>query len=103
MKEMTVTAGDWRFRVLEEGSRDHRTVLLLHGFPESADEWSAQLGFLARAGFRAVLGGEDGAGIGALFEQQGLSSEAAAAHAAVHQQPRALTAAPNWYRHLRAY
>ena len=206
MNELTLTAGDWKFRVLEEGSRGGRTVLLLHGFPESADEWTAQLDFLGRAGFRGIapdqrgysagarpvgvdaygiddlvadvlgicddldvarfdlvghdwgaivawviaarhparvrtftavsvphpeafadayaspsseqramssyidvfrsegldgermLGGEDGSGIRALFEQQGLSSDAAAAHAAVHQQPGALTAALNWYR-----
>jgi pimeloyl-ACP methyl ester carboxylesterase len=206
MTEMTVKAGDWKFRVLKEGSPGDRAVLLLHGFPESAEEWTAQLGFLARAGFRAIapdqrgyssgarpsgvdaygiddlvadalgicdsldvaqfdlvghdwgaivawviaarhpsrlrtftavsvphpeafadayaspssdqremssyidvfraegregermLGGEDGTGIRTLFEQQGLSSDAAAAHAAVHQQPGALTAALNWYR-----
>jgi pimeloyl-ACP methyl ester carboxylesterase len=206
MTERTVTAGGWKFRVLDEGSPSDRAVLLLHGFPESAEEWRAQLGFLARAGFRAIapdqrgysagarpegvaaygidllvgdalaicdsldikrfdlvghdwgaivawmlaahhpsrvrsftavsvphpeafadayasldsnqremssyidvfraegdagekmLAGEDGAGLRQLFEQQGLSPEAVAGHAAIHEQPEALTAAMNWYR-----
>jgi pimeloyl-ACP methyl ester carboxylesterase len=206
MTETTVTAGDWKFRVIEEGNRGDRPVLLLHGFPESAYEWTAQLGFLAGAGFRPIapdqrgysagarpanvdaygiddlvadalaicyslevsqfdlvghdwgaivawvlaarhpsrlrtftavsvphpeafadayaspssnqremsgyidvfrseggagekmLAGEEGTGLRTMFEQQGLRSEAVAAHVAVHEQPGALTAGLNWYR-----
>jgi pimeloyl-ACP methyl ester carboxylesterase len=206
MTETTVTAGDWEFRVIEEGGRSDRPVLLLHGFPESAYEWRAQQGFLATAGFRSIapdqrgysagarplevaeygvddlvadalaicdslevdrfdlvghdwgaivawviaarhpsrlrtftavsvphpeafadayaspssnqremsgyidvfrsgggegekmLAGEDGRGLRTMFEQQGLPSEAVAAHVAVHEQPGALTAGLNWYR-----
>jgi pimeloyl-ACP methyl ester carboxylesterase len=206
MTERIVTAGEWKFRVLQEGSPGDRCVLLLHGFPESAEEWSFQLGYLAQAGFRAIapdqrgyspgarpadaaayaidllvgdalaicddleveqfdlvghdwgaivawmiaaqypsrvrsltavsvphpdafadayasprsnqremssyidvfreegdagemmLQGGDGGGIRQILEQQGLSPEAASVHAAVHEQPGALTAAINWYR-----
>jgi pimeloyl-ACP methyl ester carboxylesterase len=206
MTEEIVTTGQWKFRVLQEGSPDDRCVLLLHGFPESAEEWRLQLGFLAQAGFRAVapdqrgyspgarpadiaayaidllvgdalavcdaleveqfdlvghdwgaivawmiaahypsrvrsftavsvphpeafadayaspdsnqremssyidvfreegdagesmLHGGDVGGIRQIFEQLGLPPEAASAHAAVHEQPGALTAAINWYR-----
>ena len=36
------------------GPLDGRPVLLLHGFPESADQWEHQLAVLGHAGFRAV-------------------------------------------------
>ena len=65
MAETTVTAGDWMFGVIEEGSRGDRPVLLLHRFPESADERRAQLGFLARAGFRPIAPGQRGYSVGA--------------------------------------
>ena len=45
-----------------------------------------------------MLAGEDGDGIRQLFLGQGLGVEAADAHAAVHGEPGALTAALNWYR-----
>lgn len=49
-------------------------------------------------GGEELLAGEGRAGIRAIFEQQGLSAEVVDAHAAVHEQPGALTAALNWYR-----
>ena len=199
-------AGGLEFRALATGPVDGRLVILLHGFPQSAGEWRAQLAALGAAGYRgfapdqrgyspgarpqqieaygigplvtdvvnlcdtlgarqvdlvghdwgaivawvvaarhpdrlrtltavsvphpeafadayaspeskqremsayvdvfrsegdageAMLGGEDGEGIGRLFENVGLDPDAAAEHAAVHREPGALTAALNWYR-----
>lgn len=42
------------FDALSSGPEDGREVLLLHGFPEAALQWSEQLGVLANAGCRAV-------------------------------------------------
>jgi pimeloyl-ACP methyl ester carboxylesterase len=42
------------FRVLTAGPADGPPVLLLHGFPEGAESWAAQLAALAAAGFRAI-------------------------------------------------
>jgi pimeloyl-ACP methyl ester carboxylesterase len=50
------------FDALAAGPGDGRPVLLLHGFPESAEQWEHQLGALAGAGYRAVA-----------FDQRGYS------------------------------
>jgi pimeloyl-ACP methyl ester carboxylesterase len=42
------------FDALAAGPEDGRPVLLLHGFPESAEQWGHQLTALAAAGYRAV-------------------------------------------------
>ena len=47
-----VEANGLRFACLEEG--DGPLVLLLHGFPDNAETWTAQLSALAGAGYRAV-------------------------------------------------
>jgi pimeloyl-ACP methyl ester carboxylesterase len=47
-----VTANGLRFAYLAEGAGP--LVLLLHGFPDTAQTWDRALGELARAGFRAV-------------------------------------------------
>ena len=199
-------AGGLAFRALATGPADGRLVILLHGFPQSAGEWRAQLGALGAAGYRgfapdqrgyspgarppgveaygidslvmdvvnlcdalgaqevdlvghdwgaivawvvaarhpdrlrtltavsvphpeafadayaspesrqremsayidvfrseggageSMLGGEDGEGIGRMFEGAGLDPAAAAEHAAVLGEPGALTAGLNWYR-----
>jgi pimeloyl-ACP methyl ester carboxylesterase len=49
-----VAANGLRFRVLEAGPPDSdRLALFLHGFPECAFSWRAQLPLLARLGYRA--------------------------------------------------
>lgn len=48
----TIEANGLRFACLEAGSGP--LVLLLHGFPDTADTWSALLPRLAAAGYRAV-------------------------------------------------
>src|ERR671933_742088 len=42
------------FDALAAGPVDGRPVLLLHGFPESAEQWEHQLAVLAAAGSRAI-------------------------------------------------
>jgi pimeloyl-ACP methyl ester carboxylesterase len=42
------------FDALAAGPPDGRGVLLLHGFPESAEQWAHQLEALASAGYRGV-------------------------------------------------
>jgi hypothetical protein len=50
------------FEALAAGPEDGRPVLLLHDFPESAEQWEQQLAALAYAGHRAVA-----------FDQRGYS------------------------------
>ncbi len=50
------------FDALGAGPEEGRPVLLLHGFPESAEQWEHQLASLERAGYRAVA-----------FDQRGYS------------------------------
>lgn len=50
------------FDALAAGPQGGRGVLLLHGFPECAEQWRHQLGVLAQAGYRAVA-----------FDQRGYS------------------------------
>jgi pimeloyl-ACP methyl ester carboxylesterase len=52
MSERTVRLSDLDFRVFDEGSGD--PVLLLHGFPDSAELWRHQRPALVRAGYRVV-------------------------------------------------
>ena len=52
MREGRVTANGIEFAYLEEG--EGPTVLLLHGFPDTARSWGHQMRPLAEAGFRAV-------------------------------------------------
>jgi epoxide hydrolase 4 len=54
MNELQLTANDLRFRAIADGPEDGPLVLLLHGFPEGAESWAAQLPALAAAGYRAV-------------------------------------------------
>jgi pimeloyl-ACP methyl ester carboxylesterase len=65
MTEVELSAGGLVFRALEDGPADGRLVLLLHGFPQSAGEWRAQLGALAAAGYRAVAPDQRGYSPGA--------------------------------------
>lgn len=53
------------FDALTAGEPDGRPVLLLHGFPEAAIQWSEQLPVLAEAGCRAVAPDQRGYSPGA--------------------------------------
>src|SRR5919112_1132686 len=52
MRECRVHANGIEFGYLEAG--EGPLVLLLHGFPDDAHTWSAQMDGLAGAGYRAV-------------------------------------------------
>ena len=54
MKEIHLDANGLRFRCLAAGPAAAPLVLLLHGFPESAESWTAQIEALAEAGLYAV-------------------------------------------------
>jgi pimeloyl-ACP methyl ester carboxylesterase len=62
MERFTIDAGGMTFDALGAGPADGPLVVLLHGFPESAAEWTHVLPALAEAGFRAVA-----------FDQRGYS------------------------------
>ncbi|HWC11776.1 MAG TPA: alpha/beta hydrolase [Acidimicrobiales bacterium] len=49
-----VPVGELVFDALAAGPADGELVLLLHGFPQAAEEWRAQLEALGEAGYRAV-------------------------------------------------
>ncbi len=49
-----IHANGLRFRALVDGPAGGDMFILLHGFPEGAESWSAQLEALAAAGFLAV-------------------------------------------------
>ncbi|MGH2811170.1 MAG: alpha/beta fold hydrolase, partial [Actinomycetota bacterium] len=48
----SIELGDLRLAVVDEG--EGAPVLLLHGFPDSADLWRGQIPALVTAGFRAI-------------------------------------------------
>lgn len=54
MREVRVTANSLNFRCLAAGPEAGELALLLHGFPEGAESWGAQLEALGEAGLRAV-------------------------------------------------
>ena len=60
MGSSTVTANGLDFRVIEEGRGE--PVVLLHGFPDTADVWRNQVPALADAGFRVIAPDQRGCG-----------------------------------------
>lgn len=62
MERFTIDAGGMTFDALGDGPADGPLVVLLHGFPESAAEWTHVLAHLGAAGFQAVA-----------FDQRGYS------------------------------
>lgn len=54
MRELGLTANGLHFRCLADGPEDGPLALLLHGFPEGAGSWGAQVPALAQAGYLAV-------------------------------------------------
>jgi pimeloyl-ACP methyl ester carboxylesterase len=63
--EVLLAASGLEFRVLQEGPAEGRLVVFLHGFPQSAGEWRAELDALARAGYRTVAPDQRGYSPGA--------------------------------------
>ncbi|HWC78718.1 MAG TPA: alpha/beta hydrolase [Pseudonocardiaceae bacterium] len=54
IEQLRIATPAGTFDALASGPEDGAGVLLLHGFPEAAVQWEAQMGALAAAGFRAV-------------------------------------------------
>jgi pimeloyl-ACP methyl ester carboxylesterase len=65
MDKIEIPVGERTFRALTSGPGEGRPVLLLHGFPQSAGEWRAQLAALGDAGFRCVAPDQRGYSPGA--------------------------------------
>lgn len=53
-EHLEIPVGDFVFDALAAGPADGELVLLLHGFPQCAEEWRSQLAALGAAGYRAV-------------------------------------------------
>jgi pimeloyl-ACP methyl ester carboxylesterase len=54
LSQHMVRANALRFRAMVDGPADGDLFILLHGFPEGAESWTAQVDVLARAGCLAV-------------------------------------------------
>jgi pimeloyl-ACP methyl ester carboxylesterase len=54
MEHLQIRTAAGAFDAIAAGPEDGRPVLLLHGFPQSAQQWEHQLGALAAAGHRGV-------------------------------------------------
>jgi pimeloyl-ACP methyl ester carboxylesterase len=54
MSERRVETNGLSFRVLEDGDPDGPPVMLLHGFPDSADLWRHQVSALVAAGYHTI-------------------------------------------------
>ncbi len=65
MEKTELSLGELTFRMLTTGPDDGRAVVFLHGFPQSAGEWKAQLATLGEAGFRCVAPDQRGYSPGA--------------------------------------
>lgn len=65
MERSTIEAGGYIFDAIADGPIDGPLAILLHGFPESAAEWTHVIPLLAASGVRAVA-----------FDQRGLSAGA---------------------------
>lgn len=69
-EELTIRANGLALFAVAAGPPDGPLVLLLHGFPEGAYGWRAQLGALAAAGYRVVA--PDGRGYGRSAKPDGV-------------------------------
>jgi len=65
IRHTKIRAGEFTFDALAAGPSDGELVLLLHGFPQSAEEWRGALQTLGDAGFRAVAPNQRGYSAGA--------------------------------------
>ena len=65
MERLDITVGDLVFDAIAGGPAGGDLVLLLHGFPESAAEWTHVLPRLGAAGYRAVAPNQRGYAPGA--------------------------------------
>ena len=69
LERLEIPVGELVFDALAAGPADGELVLLLHGFPQSAEEWRFQLQALGEAGYRAVAPDQRGYSPGARPEE----------------------------------
>lgn len=69
IEKFDLTVGDLTFQARSAGPETGRTVILLHGVPQTAACWNAQMRALAAAGHRAVAFTQRGYSPGARFEE----------------------------------
>ena len=65
VKSEKIAVGALTFDVLTSGPVDGPTVILLHGFPQNASEWTQQIPALAAAGYRVIAPNQRGYSPGA--------------------------------------
>ena len=65
MESLTLQAGGLTFDAVADGPGHGRTVLLLHGFPQTSLEWNGVMPALAEAGYRTVAPDQRGYSRGA--------------------------------------
>jgi pimeloyl-ACP methyl ester carboxylesterase len=65
IRRIEIAAGEYVFDALTAGPERSDTVLLLHGFPQSAEMWRPAMTSLASAGFRVVAPNQRGYTTGA--------------------------------------
>ncbi|MGH9188356.1 MAG: alpha/beta fold hydrolase, partial [Acidimicrobiales bacterium] len=68
IERFDITVGPLTFQARQAGPADGRPVILLHGVPQTAACWTAQLVALAAAGYRAVAFTQRGYSPGARFD-----------------------------------
>lgn len=65
VKREKITVDGFAFDVLTSGPVDGPTVILLHGFPQNASEWTQQIPALTAAGYRVIAPNQRGYSAGA--------------------------------------
>lgn len=61
-RQITSSASDLSYHIIESGSKGNPLIILLHGFPELAYSWRKVMPVLARAGFYVVAFDQRGYG-----------------------------------------
>jgi pimeloyl-ACP methyl ester carboxylesterase len=65
VRSIEIEVGPFTFDALEAGPSDGELVLLLHGFPQTGDQWRSQIEALSEAGYHAVAPNQRGYSPGA--------------------------------------
>ncbi len=65
VRSIEIEVGEFTFDALEAGPADGDLVLLLHGFPQTADQWRSQIEALSKAGYHVVAPNQRGYSPGA--------------------------------------
>ena len=66
IRSIEIDTGEFTFDALEAGPEDGELVVLLHGFPQTADQWRSQIAALSAAGYHVVAPNQRGYSPGAV-------------------------------------